>query len=134
MKTKHFTLVLLLFATVKCFAQDIAVQSPSNVTKIYLDLNKAIYEAEAGSTIYLPAGVLALNDTMKIHKKLSIIGVGHRPDTEGGNTTIGGNIQFYAGADGSSLMGCYVTGNVNLANDEGAVSNFLLKYCNVNSL
>ncbi len=134
MKSKLFFFCLFMMSAFMCYAQDIAVQSPSNTTTIYNDLNKALINAPAGSTVFLPSGLMPISDTVKIQKKLIIIGVGHRLDTEGGNTTIGGNIQFYKGADGSSLMGCYVTGNVNLANADGNVDNFLMRYCNINSL
>lgn len=134
MKSKLFFFCLFMMSAFMCYAQDIAVQSPSNTTTIYNDLNKAIINAPAGSTVYLPSGIMPISDTVKIQKKLIIIGIGHQPDTEGGNTTIGGNIQFYAGADGSCLMGCYVTGNVNLANADGNFDNFLMRYCNINSL
>lgn len=135
MKTANICFIAtFLMISLSLQAQDIAVQTPANNTVIYHDLNLAFNNAPNGSSIFLPAGVLGLSDTVKIHKKLSIIGVGHRPDTEGGNTTIGGNIQFFAGSDGSSLMGCYVTGDVILANGEGPVTNFLIKYCNINSL
>lgn len=134
MKSKLFFFSFFMSLALICYAQDIAVQAPNNTTTIYNDLNKAITNAPAGSTVFLPSGILPISDTVKIQKKLIIIGVGHRLDTEGGNTTIGGNIQFLKGADGSCLMGCYLTGNVTIANADGNVDNFLMRYCNINSL
>ena len=134
MKTKLLFLSFFMLIAVVSSAQDIAVQSPSNVTKVYKDLNKAITEAEAGSIVFLPAGSMPLNDSVKINKRLTIIGVGHRFDTEGGFTMVGGSFHFLKGSDGSSLMGVYLTGDVNIADAKGEVNNFLLQFCNVNSV
>jgi len=134
MKTKLLILSFFMLTTIVSRAQEIAVQAPVNTTRIYTDFNKAINEASAGSTIFLPAGSISLNDSVKITKKLTIVGVGHRPDTEGGNTLVSGNFHFYSGSDASSLMGVYLTGDVVIANADGEVNNFLLKFCNVNSV
>ena len=134
MKTTLLFLSFFMLTAVVSRAQEIAVQSPSNVTKVYNDLNKAITAAEAGSIVFLPAGGVQLNDTVKIMKRLTIIGVGHRSDTEGGFTMVAGKFQFYKGSDGSSLMGVYLSGDVYIANTDGEVNNFLLQYCNVNSV
>jgi len=134
MKTTLLFLSFFMLTAVVSRAQEIAVQSPSNVTKVYNDLNKAITAAEAGSIVFLPAGGVQLNDSVKITKRLTIIGVGHRSDTEGGFTMVAGKFQFYKGSDGSSLMGVYLSGDVYIANTDGEVNNFLLQYCNVNSV
>lgn len=134
MKTKLLFLSFFMLTALVSRAQEIAVQAPDNTTKIYTDFNKAINEASAGSTIFLPAGSISLNDTVKITKRLTIVGVGHRSDTEGGNTMVSGNFHFYSGSDASSLMGVYLTGDVDIANADGEVNNFLLKFCNVNSV
>ncbi|MEI8085752.1 MAG: hypothetical protein WCG93_06010 [Paludibacter sp.] len=132
MKTKLLFLSFFMFTAFVSRAQDIAVQAPDNSTIIYHDLNKAIYYAPSGSTVFLPAGPLSISDTTLIKKTLNIIGVGHRSDTEGGNTVVNGNLNYRLGSDGSSLMGIYLSGNVNIADANGAVNNFLLKFCNVN--
>lgn len=135
MNTKHLILsTLALLASYAVQAQDIAVQAPDNSTVIYHDINKAIYNAPAGSTVFLPAGSFTVSDTILIKKKLTIVGVGHRSDTPGGHTQVAGNFNFRIGSDNSSLLGVYLTGNVNIANAEGAVNNFILQFCNINSL
>ncbi|MDR1119304.1 MAG: hypothetical protein LBM08_00125, partial [Dysgonamonadaceae bacterium] len=69
-------------------------------------------------------------------KKLAIIGIGHRPDNDNadGSTMIGGNLFFEGGANSSALMGVYLSGHVYIGTGENAVNNFLLRYCNVNSI
>jgi hypothetical protein len=77
-----------------------------------------------------------VSDTTKITKKLTIIGIGHRPDNDNadGSTSVSGNFFFEGGSDNSALMGLYLSGNVNIGTSASAVDNFLLRYCNVNSV
>jgi len=118
-------------------AQQIAVVGPNGATtSLFTDLNLAIQKADAGSTIYLSGGGFQVNDTTKITKKLTIIGVGHRPDNKNadGNTNVSGNFWFEGGSDGSAVLGLYLSGDVNIGTSESAVNNFLLRYCNGNSV
>ena len=121
------------------WAQQIAVATPAGATTLYQDLNLAIAAAPAGSTVYLSGGGFHISDTTKIRKRLTIIGIGHRPDSENAdvNTTVTGNFNFEGGANGSALMGVFLSGNVNLGTG-GAngtfINGFLLRYCNVNSV
>ena len=136
MKHKSFFLIAALAATLALHAQQISVVAPGGATKIFTDLNLAIQGADAGSTIYLSGGGFQVNDTTKIKKKLTIMGIGHRPNNDNvdGNTNVSGNFWFEGGSDNSSVMGLYLSGNVNIGTTENAVSNFLLRYCNVNSV
>ena len=119
-------------------AQKIAVVNPAGASTLYQDLNIAIAEAPANSAIYLSAGGFQISDTTRIRKKLTINGIGHRADINpDGNTTVGGNFYFEQGADGSALMGVYLTGNVNIGTSfaNGTfINGFLLRFCNVNSV
>ena len=135
MKKLFSTILVALVATVASYAQTIAVVSSSGSTTMYQDFGKAVNEAKDGSTIYLPGGGFQLNDTIRIKHKVTIMGVSHRADTDNaeGATTIAGNVWFNQGSDGSAVMGCYVSGNVHVGED-AAVTNILLRYCNINSV
>ena len=136
MKKSILTLVIAIATVMIAQAQQISVVSPQGATQIYTDLNLAIQGADAGSTLYLSGGGFQINDTTSISKRLSIIGVGHRIDNDNadGSTVISGNIHFAQGADNSALMGVHLTGNVNIANADGAANTILVRYCNVNSI
>lgn len=133
MKKLFSTIMVVLVATVASYAQTIAVVSSSGSTTMHQTLADAIDKAASGSVIYLPGGGFQLSDDTKITKKLTIMGVSHRADTDNaeGATTIAGNVWFNQGSDGSAIMGCYVSGDVHVGEDE-AVTNLTLKYCNVN--
>jgi len=116
-------------------AQQIAVVAPNGSTKIYTQFDKAVEGAESGSVMYLSNGGFKTND-VKITKKLTIIGLTHKSNAGNadGSTTVQGNINFRDGSTGSSIMGCYVNGDVNIAEGGGKVNNVLVRYCNVNSI
>lgn len=127
------SIVVAFVATITVGAQNIAVVSPSNSTKIYQTLDEAITKAESGSIIYLPGGGFQVTDNAKIDKQLTIMGVSHRGDTDNadGATIISGNLNFIAGSSHSAVMGVYVSGNVVLTD---SIANFTMRYCNVNSV
>lgn len=136
MKTKFFFFIAALAATVAVHAQQISVVAPSGASSFFTDLNLAIQNAQAGSTIYLSGGGFQISDETKIKKKLTIIGIGHRPDNDNadGNTNVSGNFWFEGGSDNSAVLGLYLSGTVYIGTSEGAVNNFLLRYCNVKSV
>lgn len=125
-----------LLAMVMVDAQQIAVVSMNGVTNVYQTLAEAIEGAESGSVIYLPGGSFPISDDVKITKKLNIIGIGHdaQSDNADGRTLISGNLSYESGSDGSFVMGCYVTGNVNVGTAEMPVHYIQVKYCNLNSI
>lgn len=133
MKRKILFAVALL-ATMTAAAQNIAAVSPSNATTIFQTLDEAIVGAESGSTIYLPGGGFQIKDETKINKKLTIMGVSHRGDTDNvdGATIISGNLHFEGGSSGSAVLGVYLTGNINVGTGTDSVTNFTVRYCNVN--
>ena len=141
MKRKVFFAVAII-VSMATWAQNIAVVSPSNSTDIYNTLDEAITNADPSSTIYLPGGEFVISDATTIDKKLTIIGVSHRGDTDNvdGATIISGKLQFVGGSSGSAVVGVYVSGNIDVGTvgteEEGsaAVTNFTLRYCNVNSI
>ena len=138
MKKLIFTLFVAFMATVALKAQQIAVVNTNGGTKLFRTLPDAINGADPGSVIYLPGGGFTISDDVKITKKLTIIGIGHYVKSENpnadGNTTIGGNLFFNEGSDGSAVMGCYITGNVNIGHDGKAVSDVLIRFCNLNGV
>lgn len=133
---KNVFIAVALFATLTTSAQNIAVVSPSNSTKIYMTLDEAIAEAESGSIIYMPGGGFQVTDNAKIDKPLTIMGVSHRGDTDNvdGATIISGNLSFIEGSSKSAVIGVYVSGNINIGTSEDSVTNFTMRYCNVNSI
>lgn len=128
--------IAAIMGTAVSVAQQIAVVSESGTTDVYQTLQEAIEGASDGSVIYLPGGGFQIHDSVKITKRLSIIGIGHKAKNENvdGNTIIGGNLFFYEGSSGSSIMGCFITGNVNIGNTGVSVNNVLIKYCNLNAI
>lgn len=133
---RNILIAVAFMATMTLAAQNIAVVSPSNATKTYMTLDTAIKGAEDGSIIYLPGGGWVINDTTKINKRLTIMGVSHRGDTDNtdGATIIAGNLNFVANSSGSAVMGCYISGNVYIGTTDDAVNNILIRYCNLNSV
>lgn len=133
MKKVFLSLFVAMMAMVAVKAQQIAVVSKTGSTSVYQTLTKAIEGASDGSVIYLPGGGFQIHDSVKISKQLSIIGIGHKAHNENadGNTVISGNLFFNEGSSNSAVMGCYISGNVNIG---GAVNNVLIKYCNLNAV
>ena len=129
------TAIAVLLAVASATAQQIAVVSEGGETTVYQTLQAAIEGASEGSVIYLPGGGFSLPDSVKISKRLAIIGIGHKSNNDNvdGITTISGNLWFNQGSSGSAVMGCYITGDINIGSDGAAVNYILIKYCNLNS-
>lgn len=141
MKRLFLLLVAMIVASMGLQAQQIAVVSKSGTTSIYKSLPDAVEKATAGSTVYLPAGGFNLTDTLRITKKLTLVGVGY--NITGGNadgvTTISGNIAFNKGSSGSAIMGVYMPsannkGYIYIGKDGSAVEDIVVKYCWVSGI
>lgn len=130
------TALAVLLGVASATAQRIAVVFENGETNVYLTLPQAIEGASDGSVIYLPGGGFPLPDSVKITKKLIIIGIGHKSnnDNADGITTIAGNMFFNEGSSGSAVMGCYVTGTVNIGDGGATVNDVLMRYCNLNNV
>lgn len=128
--------MIAFMATVYSHAQQIAVVSTDGATSLYQTLGEAINGASAGSVIYLPGGGFPISDDVTISKKLTIIGIGHKINTDNvdGYTTITGNLNFKEGSDGSAVMGVYLTGNLSIGYGSKKVDNVLVRYCNVDGI
>ena len=133
MKKSVLSLLIALMAIVVANAQQISVVS-DGTTSLYGTLQEAIENAEPGCVIYLPGGRFAISDAVKITKKLTIIGIGHYLSNEGseeGSTRIEGNLWFNENSSGSSVMACYITGNVNIGENDAEVNDLTIKFCNL---
>lgn len=135
MTKKFFIMCMAMVWTVSLMAQNISVVASDGSTSLYRTLQAAIEGAAPNSVIYLPGGGFPISDEVKITKKLTIIGIGHKIDTENvdGYTTISGPLFFNQGSDGSALMGVYVSDNVVIGND-GKVDDVLVRYCSIPDL
>lgn len=136
MKKLLLTLFPTVMVTAVAQAQQISVVSSNGSTTLYSTLQEAIEGASDGSVIYLPGGGFPISDDVKITKKLTIIGIGHKIDTENvdGYTTVSGNLYFNEGSDGSALMGVYVAGSVFIGDDGKEVDDILIRYCSIHDL
>lgn len=138
MKKKFFILCAALVWTVALMAQSIAVVKADGSTTLVRTLGEAIavVNENDGCVVYLPGGGFPVSDDSKITKKVTIIGIGHKANNDNvdGITSISGNLFFNEGSSGSAVVGCYITGDVNIGYDETAVNDILIKFCNLNSV
>ena len=125
-----------LLAVAIATAQQISVVTEGGATTLYENLADAINGADPGSIIYLPGGGFPIADSVKITKRLTIIGIGHKynNDNVDGATIIAGSLYFNEGSDGSALLGCYVNGSVAIAHDNSQINDILVRYCNVSAV
>ena len=135
MKKVIMSLAVAMMVTTTVCAQQIAVVKGS-VTNTYQTLQEAIEGAQDNSVIYLPGGGFTIADSVKITKRLTIMGVSHRGDTDNadGASVISGNLFFEGGSSGSAVMGCYVSGDINVGTETAAVTDFTARYINANSI
>jgi len=126
--------IIFLFCLI-CAAFNLSAQQKFNVqngakTEFYASLDSAVQKAVSGDTIYLPGGVINIQNNLVIDKKLSIIGMGCDIDSVGTGlqpTQImtGGfsnaKITFNPGSEGSLLTGCIV-GSIELGTSNNPVS------------
>lgn len=131
---RNLLLTVAFLATFTVWAQNIAVVSPSNETTIYQTLDDAVAGATNGSVVYLPGGGFQIKGETKIDKRITLMGVSHRGDTDNvdGATVIAGNLNFVKGSSGSAVIGMYVSGNINLSED--SIDNIVVRHCNINSI
>jgi len=130
------TAIAVVLGMASAVAQQIAVVSESGETNVYRTIEAAINGAHPGSVIYLPGGSITLPDSVKVTKKITFIGIGHKTEGENvdGITSICGNIWLNEGSSGSAIIGCYITGNVIIGENDAEVNDILIKYCNLNAV
>lgn len=106
---------ILLSFTLSAQQAPIAIVSTNGATKLVNTLNEAAQQSQDNDIIYLPAGNFAGNSGIWFTKRVTVIGVGHHPDSASANgrTIINGDIGFQnPGSEGSTLDGVLVTGTV----------------------
>jgi len=133
-KLLFLTALFFMCNAVDLFAQVITIQQPTGELLTATSFKEAVTKAPAGSIVYLPGGSIATEE-VKIDKKLSIIGVGHHPDSTSATTAtyLNGNIILATGADNSYLSGFYLTGAIVLGDTKISfnISNITVTRCNV---
>ena len=128
--------ILAIMGVTFCLGHQIAVVSVNGETFTCQSLQEAIDNASSGSVIYLSSGRYLIDDATVITKKLCIIGIGYNAKSENseGISLIVGNLFFNENSSGSSVMGCYLTGDVNIGYGGASVNDVVVKYCNINSI
>ncbi|MCL2312539.1 MAG: hypothetical protein FWC41_08670 [Firmicutes bacterium] len=103
-------------------------------TEFYNSLDTAMQYAVAGDTIYLPAGLIQLENDLVIDKKLALVGVGWDINALQTSflTEINRRITFTENANGSLLTGCRINNQIILG-DNSAVQNIKLIRNNLRS-
>ena len=118
---KKLLIALFTCLSLSSFAQQapIAIVSTTGATKLTYSLDDAAMLAQDNDIIYLPGGTFTGNSSYGFRKKVTVVGVGHNPDSTNATktTNINGNISFYLGAEGSVLDGVYVTERVYVSSD-----------------
>ena len=113
MKKSIFSLLLAIccsFST--AYAQSLIALLHNDTTTLFTTIPAAVTAAVSGDTIYIPGGSFP---AFNIDKSLSIIGVGHNPDSTvaTGMTLISGHILMTnSNCDGSVFTGLRVNGNI----------------------
>jgi len=120
-------------------AQSVFVLDGASGTRVYSTIDTAMYYAQDGDYLYLPAASISLNPSgMQIKKRMTIIGAGHYPDSTQatGVTSITGTVYFLTQSSGSILQGVYINGNIYFGTDNtnGAATNILISRCNVSGI
>ena len=139
MKKKLFIVFAALVWTVALVAQNISVVTADGGTSLFHTLDEAIafVNENAGCVVYLPGGGFPVSDNSKITQKVTVIGIGHYINNEGnedGRTIIEGNLWLNEGSSGSAIMACYITGNVNIGQNDAEVNDVTIKFCNFKSV
>lgn len=77
-------------------------------TQLAFSLDEAITKSGTNHIIYAPGGSFAIGD-IDLSKKVTIIGVGHHPDSAQatGRNAFDGNIRVLPEASGSTLIGFF---------------------------
>jgi len=116
LQMKKLLYILFLISGTGLYAQQapIAIVSTSGTTTLTSTLDSAAFLAQDNDIIYLPGGNIAGQTVTHFYKKVTVIGVGHNPDSTSATdrTFINGSIGFSTGAEGSVLDGVYVSGDV----------------------
>lgn len=138
--TRRVVLILTFFialATTALGQKTIAVSTANNWT-FYTDFSTALNECASGSTIYLPGGYFVLSQGVDtIDKQLTIIGVGHYPDSSAATnkTVLQGELKITSNCSNSILIGFELTNGITNLNTSSSspINNLQIIRCKVNS-
>lgn len=134
-KTYTILAIVLLVSLITKAQKTISVLS-GNAWSFYSDFSAALNQCSPGSTIYLPGGAYYLSESSDtILKQVSIIGVGHYPDSTiaTNQTILNGTIYFGQSADNSSLQGLMITGGFYIL-PNSTVNNISVIRCNLSNV
>jgi hypothetical protein len=130
------TILLLMLGSV-VFSQSVFVVQNDGSPSAHQTLDSALYYAVDGDYIYMPGGTFNVG-SVRITKNLNIIGAGHYPDSTQatGRTVLTGDVYFKTGADGSTLQGLYLNGDIYMGetSSTGDVQNIHISRSNVNNI
>lgn len=102
--------ICLICSSQSLFAQKLLALHHAGAASFYTSLDGAYNAAVNGDTIYLPGGNIS---GITLQKSLTLIGVGHHPDsTSATGTTILSYLSIYGTASNSFITGIYFTQNV----------------------
>jgi len=131
--TKRILFFAFIIGFYSSIAQPIVTLQSGSTTSFYDNLDAAITDAVAGDILVLSGGTFTMSDTLR--KGISIIGVGHNPDsaTATGITIISTNIIIGATSDNTYIDGIYINGSIIFPYNERS-DNVMIKRCNMFSL
>jgi len=110
MKTFFISLFILLAFGFSSSAQNVITVQNGNKVQFYASLDSAYVHVSDGDTLYLPGGSYG---SLTISKNLTIIGVGHNPDsTKATGKTLLSGLILNTGADNGSVTGIYFSGSI----------------------
>ncbi len=134
---KKLIFFLAVLFSYSSYSQAVFVVQNATHSSVHQTLDSALYYAVDNDYVYLPGGNFNVGN-IKISKKLNIIGAGHYPDSTQatGATSFTGNVYFKTGANGSTLQGVYLNGDIFMGDScsTGNVSNILISRCNINKI
>jgi hypothetical protein len=134
MKLTIYTLLfgLIMLQSNLTSAQNLIAVQNGGAPAFYQQVDDAILNAHDGDTIYIPGGSWSI--TKPINKRLSIIGVGHNPDSTSAtfSTTLTGSLTLAAGSSNGTLTGVSLSGAIFGTNDP--VNSYTVSRCRVNSI
>lgn len=134
MKKIVFIIVFSFTISITYAQKTVAVLSGSNWT-FYDDFSLALHAAPSGATIYVPGGTFDLGiggDT--INRTITIIGVGHSPDSTAATGVSYLNGSLYLGTNNISLIGIK-TGQISVTNSTRIIiENLFISRCYTSSI
>lgn len=127
---KKLILAFVLIISISfSYAQKVVAVLNGTTWTFYEDFSPALRAAPAGSIIYVPGGTFDLGGSDTINKPITIIGVGHYPDSTVATqrTLLNGAIYFSAGGNNVYICGLEIGGSMKAVS--GSVYNINVNRC-----